>query len=224
MLKRVAVVVTLLGLVAGLTVATPPGSAAVAERELPSASVVATRGPVVGARCRNAGKHVYQLLDTRNNVNVAYAKSVVLSPGETRGTVRNVRKDMQLSAYLRLSSGVELGAKGLSKLLAKAEARFDSEFVGFAKVYRSETTTVRRRLHNPTSSNKEFIAYKATRDYGGKYKDYFCQKHPVMEHPEWTLRSRGTWRTHEALEVGTIRCGAGTPTAITEVVARRHCG
>ena len=224
MLKRVAVVVTLLGLVAGLVVATSSGSSAVADRGTVSTSVGAARGPVVGERCRNAGKHVYQLIDTKNAVKVAYARSVVLSPGETRRSVRNVRKDMHLAAQVKASEGIELGAKGLSKLLVKAETRFSVDFVAFGTYYKSETTKVRRRIHNPTGSNKEFIAFKATREYGGKYKDYFCQKHPVMDHPEWTLRSRGSWHTHHALESGTIRCGAGTPTEITKVVANRHCG
>lgn len=224
MLKRVAVVVTLLGLVAGLIVATSPGSSALAERETASTSVAAARGPVVGERCRRAGKHVYRLIDVKNNVNVAYARSVVLEPGGVKRVIRNVRKDMDLRASFNVSSGGEVGAKGLSKLLAKAELRFSAEFVGFAKVYTSRTTTVKQRIKNTASTNKQFIAFKATREYGGKYKDFFCTQHPVMTHPEWVLRSRGTWRTHKALESGTIRCGAGTPTEITEVVARRHCG
>ncbi|PWN04528.1 hypothetical protein DJ010_02540 [Nocardioides silvaticus] len=224
MLKRVAVVVTLLGLVAGLTVATSPGSSAVADREATIAVDTAARGPVLGERCRNAGKHVYRLIGVKDQVKVAYARSVVLEPGGVKRVIRNVRKDMDLRATINTSAGGELGAKGLSKLLAKAEIRFSAEFVGFAKVYTSRTTTVKQRIKNTASTNKEFIAFKATREYGGKYKDFFCTKHPVMRHPEWVLYSNGTWRTHKALESGTIRCGAGTPTEITAVVSNRHCG
>jgi hypothetical protein len=189
-----------------------------------AASERTAQRPVVGARCKKAGKTVFTLRNVRHEIRVAYARSFVLSPNETWGKVRNVRKDMTLEGRYEATGGGELGAKGLSKLVLKVELELHTKVEGFVKRYTSSTVTVKRRVHNTAKRNKQFIAYKATHDYRGRYTQWFCTKHPVMTHPEWTIRSKGNWRTHEPLEVGTIRCGAGTPTAITKFVARRHCG
>jgi len=222
MIRRLATFCALLPLVASLLLVSRPASAQPAN--LPAADQTAEGKPVVGARCRDAGKMVFVVRGIRHDIRSAYARDFVLSPSETWNIVRRVRKDMTLSGHLEASAGGELGTKGISKLLAKLEIEVHASLEVFGKVYIKKMTTVHKRAHNPTKRNREFIAYKGTHNYRGKYTQFFCTKHPVMTHPEWTIRSKGNWRTHQPLEIGTIRCGAGYPTAVSKFVAGRHCG
>lgn len=224
MARRFAVLAAVLPLVAASLLLIGPTSAGATGSSASAGERTSQRAPVVGARCKKAGKTVFKLRGIRHEIRVGYARTFVLSPSETWRKVRHVRKDMTISGRVKASGGGELGAKGISKLLIKAEVELHTSLEAFAKRYTSSETTVKRRVHNPTKRNKQFVAYKATHDYRGKYKQFFCTKHPVMTHPEWTLRSQGRWRSHEPLEVGTLRCGAGTPGAIATFVARRHCG
>jgi hypothetical protein len=221
--RRTSVLTALLALVAGTLLLVGPGP--VAASAPAAAGQAAQSGPVPGERCRIAGKKVFKLRDIRHSIRVAYARSFVLSPDERLRIVRHVRKDQTVSSHQEVTGGGQLEFKGLvKKLLATVEARVDVQVVDFETTYTSKTTTVRKSAHNITKKNRQFIAYKGTHQYKGKFKLFHCTKHPVMTHPEWTLRSSGKWRSHRPLEVGTIRCGAGYPTAVSKFVASRHCG
>lgn len=221
MIRRTAVLTLVAPLVASLSLLAP-AQAAPADEAVEVAA--AAKDPAPGQRCRETGKIVMNVRDIRHAVKVAYARSFVLSPGESWRKVRHVRKDEDVSSSYAVSGGFELQGKGLTKLLGKVEAEIGVATEGFSKTYTSTETTVNRRVQNPTRKNKEFVAYKGTHDYRGKYMQLFCAQHPVMSHPEWTIRSQGAWRTHRPLEEGTIRCGAGAPNELTRYVARRHCG
>lgn len=222
MIRRIAVRAAVWPLVAATLVLINPGPSVASD---PAATErTAQRGPVVGERCRRPGKIVFQVRDVRHDIRAAYARSFVLSPGEKWEIVRKVRRDQRVSSYTEATAGGEVAASKLGKLLAKVEITVDASLVDFNTTYTRKLTTVRKQAHNTTNQNRQFIAYKGTHNYRGRYKQFHCTKHPVMTRPEWTLRSKGIWRAHRPLEVGTIRCGAGYPSAVSKFVARRHCG
>ena len=222
MIRRFAVLSAVLPLVGTLLLIGPGPVSASAP---PSADETTQSDPVPGDRCRKAGKKVFKLRGIRHDIRVAYARSFVLSPDERLNSVRRVRKDQTVSSHEEVTGGAQLELKGLAKkLLATIEGEVRVDLVDFERKYTSKTTTVRKSAHNTTNKNRQFIAYKGTHNYKGKFKLFHCTQHPVMTHPEWTLRSYGTWRSHRPLEEGTIRCGAGYPSAVSKVVAQRHCG
>jgi SpoU rRNA methylase family enzyme len=223
MIRRFAVSAAVLPLLAGTLLLIGPTAASASA---PSISAQAAQGdPVLGKRCRKAGKKVLTVRDIRESIKIAYGRSFVLEPGGTLERVRKVRKDQTVSSDERITGGVSGGIKGLAKkLVGSIEAELHVAVVNFDTTYTSRTTTVHKRAHNPTKRNRQFVAYKGTHNYKGKFRLYHCSQHPVMRHPEWTLRSYGVWRTHRPLEEGTIRCGAGYPSAVSKVAAARHCG
>jgi len=220
-MSRLATLV-LLPLVLGLLAPSGPAQASVTAGPLTSAAEASAIGP--GDRCRHAGRYTFTIRDVHRDIKVGYAKRFYLSPGETIRTIRHVRRDMVLKARYRVSGGGQLGASGVAKLLVKAEIAVESSLMAFGSSNKSTEVTIKRTVVNPTGQNRKFVGFKASRQYRGYWTRLYCQQHPLQDYPTWSKLGTGSWRSHERLEEGTIRCAAGYPGAVARFVARRHCG
>jgi hypothetical protein len=216
-IRRLVVVLLTLPLVAGLALLAPAPAQA-------SGPEVAASDPVLGDRCHHPGKVTFNVKGVRSEIKVGYAKRFYLSPGEKVKEVRKVHKDMTIKARADFSYDAGGGISGVGKLLLKAEAKTHASLMAFGSYNKATYTTVKQTVSNPTSRNKKFVAFKATYQYQGHFKRLFCQQHPVQAYPTWVDWGKGTWQSHEELEEGTLRCGAGTPGAVATFVAQRHCG
>src|SRR5687768_1471758 len=103
MFRRTAVPTLVAALVASLSLlapahAAPPSDEGAAASTTASTTASTAKAPVVGKRCRDAGKFVYEVRDVRRALKVAYARSFVLSPSETLRRVRHVSKDETVSS------------------------------------------------------------------------------------------------------------------------------
>jgi len=199
-------------------------TAAPATSAQPVATGVSTASTSAGNRCAHPFRTRFVISKVRSKIAVGYAKRFYLSPGEVLREVRHVRRDMVVKAKYEADGGASLGASGVSKLLLKVEAHLNLNLTVFGSWNKVTEVTVDRTVSNPTRKNRKFVAFKATHQYAGRYKRWVCQKHPLAAYPTWVPMGSGWWRTHETLEEGTLRCGAGTPGSVASVVSARHCG
>jgi hypothetical protein len=214
-----ALTTTVLQLVLALLLTIAPANPADA-----GAPDMTSASPSAGDRCAHPGKYQFVISRVRSKIVVGYAKRFYLSPGEVLREVRHVRRDLVVKAQYEADGGASLGASGAAKLLLKAEAHLNLNLKVFGSWNKATAITVDRTVSNPTGKNRKFVAFKATHQYAGRYQRLFCQKHPISRYPEWIAFGSGSWRSHETLEEGTLRCGAGTPGSVAALVSARHCG
>lgn len=196
---------------------------------IPSAPAQAAKDVVnTGKPCQPPGaegggyKPRYKVVVKSKKPVLTHVQQFSMSPGGKRKETKKVARSTTLRAKVSYNSSAEVGATGLTKVIASASAKVNMSLAASGQHTTTKSKKVTDTIVNRTGKNKAYVFFAGQTRAKGTFRYYYCHK---ARHPDaWTIYYRpGKWTSFAVPGEGAVRCGAGSQTALQKRALKVGC-
>ena len=154
---------------------------------------------------------------------LTHVKQFSMSPGGKRTETKTVTHSTTLRAKVTYNSTMNIGATGLTKVIASASAKVNMGLAASGKHTTTKSVKITDVIVNKTGKNKAYVFFAGQTVVKGKFRYYFCEQSGGQDR-RWTVRYvPGKWTSYGVAGQGAVRCGAGSQTSLQKLALKVGC-
>jgi hypothetical protein len=162
-----------------------------------------------------AYKEHYKVSKVHSSPVVTNAYNWVLAPGGKKSETEVIDLKTSVTASVEYSTSASISA---GSVIAQASAQTGVKLQASGTVAGGSSFTTYIEQANSTKKNREYVYYRGTMKWYGKYTKYYC------DYNSHQVKSRsGSWKSWDINYEGTVRCDLAAPNKVSKKAKTKYC-